>query len=312
MSTLVAGGDPDELYHLGRVLGDAAEELRRMQARTQWGTAASRQPSEPAVIVARVRTWTAEQSVDVQRRARQLDNDRTHLYEWDDKPLLGMAAHGKRRLTLTDAKDQLRKASATSEDAGAGRAQQTKAGRVVNTEQKNTGGRPNRQLKDTKPKPSSASARKAQQLVRDVRRAAREVAEKVLDDTAVETFDDIEALRDAAEPARRAAEQAAREVVDNSNGQDVSRTRKAANEAAKEAAEKAVTEAKARAEQARVARKAAEAAEREQAMEMLRDNNEGLLGALAGAGAVATGVWWAGKALSPACGPLAPVCLVTL
>lgn len=79
--------------------------------------------------------------------------------------------------------------------------------------------------------------------------------------------------------------------------------------AARRAARKA---AEAEAEQtAEVARRAAEEAARAKLAEM--DHGVGGAGsALAAAGTVATGVWWAGKLLSPACGPAALVCAAVL
>lgn len=79
MSVRYAGGDPDQLLQLARVLDEAAWELRRLQARVQPRLVTCRLAMESAVLLARSRAWAAVQAEDVERRARQLSFNDTIL-----------------------------------------------------------------------------------------------------------------------------------------------------------------------------------------------------------------------------------------
>ena len=232
------GGRPDEMLLLARVLADAADVLRRVQVRAEWGAGATGGPPEPARLAARARVWAETSSDEVRRRARQLtDEPRAHFEEPQFPPFAG-GQHGKRRLQLSHSEAQLERARAVVDDPSASKAAKKAAQEVLRTNGKDVSTRRNRQTKDAKPAPQGARARREAGREREARKAARE----------------------AAESARRAAEDAAR-------------------------------------------------------AKMAKDGS-GLGGATAAVGAAigtaAIGVWWAGKALSPACGPAVVVCAVVL
>lgn len=258
MSVRYAGGDPDELLRLARVLSETATDLQRLQVRLEWAAGGAQLPAETAVITARVRVWAATQSEDVRRRARELDDGRwLHFDGPQFPPFAGpRSQRGGKRVGLTDPEAQLQRARATLADPNATKAAKKAANSIVQTERKNTGDKRNRPLRDAKPKPKSRTSRTEAELRKAAQRAAKE--------------------------AERAAEEAARQAAD---------------EAARKGAEDAVKRA----------------TRQEAARAMLAEGNDGMAeGVVAAAGVAAVGVWWAGKLLSPACGPAVLVCAAVL
>ncbi|MGI8684889.1 MAG: hypothetical protein ACR2MO_07355 [Acidimicrobiales bacterium] len=245
MPALFAGGVPDEMLLLARVLGEAAAELRRVQVRAEWGAGATGRPAEAATLAAKVRVWADTSSEEVRRRARQLaDKPRLNFEEPQFLPLAG-AAHGARQIKLTHAEAQLEAARAVTADPNASAAAKKAAKRVLNTYRKETGGTPSRPRKDAKPPPKSKTSKGEEAAQLAAKRAAKQAAR-------------VEAEK-AAE-ARRAAEVAqARDILENDGG--------------------------------------------------ILGDGEAAKATVAG---LAVGVWWAGKLLSPACGPAVVVCAAVL
>lgn len=176
MSERYAGGDPDELLRLARVLADAAADLQRLQVRAEWAAGGPRMPAESAVLTARVRVWTAAQSEDVRRRARELEEGRWLHFDRPGIPPLAGGQHGRNRQTLSEQDAQLERARAIKADPNASEAERKAADDILNREGKRTGDRRNRQKKDSKPPPSNAAGRKEAKARRAAQKAAKKAA----------------------------------------------------------------------------------------------------------------------------------------
>lgn len=160
------------------------------------------------------------------------------------------------------------------------------------------GGRSQRGIKNVGLTDAERQLQRARATLADPKatKAARKAAQKVIDTEEKRTDDRTSRPGKDAKPA-----------PSSKTSRNEAKARRAAQRAAKEAA--AEETARKTAEEA--TRKAAD----ETAKAKLAEMDHGIAGgaaAVAGVGAAAAGVWWAGKLLSPACGPAVLVCAVVL